>query len=67
MKWENGKKERDGEEKKEGREEEVSGGRLSRVCPARLKEEGGSYQLLCKLTELLIPIQRALSHHDHAS
>ena len=33
--------------------------RLSRVCPARLREEGGRYQLSWKLRELLVPIQRS--------
>jgi len=37
----------------------VSRARLSRVCPARLREEGGRCQLSCKLRELLIPVEVA--------
>ena len=40
MKLENGKKEREGEEKAEGREL-ISLARLLRVCPPRLREEEG--------------------------
>jgi len=48
-----------GRAKKEGRQGGiVSLERLSGVCPARLREEGGSCQLCCKLRELLVPIQR---------
>jgi len=36
----------------------VSRVRLSRVCPAILREEGGIYQLSFKLRELLLPILR---------
>ena len=36
MKWENGEKEREGEERKAG-----SRARLERVCPARLREGEG--------------------------
>ena len=42
MKWENGEKEREGEEKKLGRQGGlVSRARLARVCPARQREEEG--------------------------
>jgi len=42
VKWENGEKEREGEEKKFGRQGGiVSRARLSRDCPARLREEKG--------------------------
>jgi len=48
-----------GRAKKEGRQGGVvSRERLPRVCPARLREERGSFQLCCKLRELLVPIQR---------
>jgi len=43
-----------GRARKEGRQ----GGVVFRVCPARLREEGGRVQLSCKLMELLVPIQR---------
>ena len=44
MKWENVEKKREGED--------------TRVCPARLREEGGRGQLSSKLRELFIPVQR---------
>ena len=44
----------------EGREGVLSRARLSRVCPARLREEGGRCQLSCKLRELLIPVEVAI-------
>ena len=63
MNWENGEKERESEEKKDGMQGGiVSRARLSRVCPSRLMEEGGRCQLSCKLREVLIPIQ---IHHGH--
>ena len=41
---------RRGRARKEGRQGGVvTRARLSRVCPARLMEEGGSYQRSCKL------------------
>jgi len=48
-----------GRARKEGRQEVVSLARLERVYPARLREEGGRYQLSCKLRELLIPMLMA--------
>ena len=57
MKWENGRKR--GRVRKEGRQGGVvTRARLERVCLARLMEEGGRFQLSCKLRELLVPIQR---------
>jgi len=47
-----------GRVRKEGRQGVVTRARLSRVCPARVMEEGGRCQLPCKLRELLVPIQR---------
>jgi len=51
--------EKEGRERKEGRQGEVvSRARLSRVCPTKPREEEGRCQLSSKLRELLIPIQR---------
>jgi len=57
VKSENGEKEREGEERREAGGV-VSRASLSRVCPARLREEEGSCHLSCKLRELFVPIQR---------
>ena len=56
MKWENWENEREGEERRKAGRSSLRA-RLSRVCPARLREEGGRVQLSCKLRELLVPIQ----------
>ena len=49
-----------GRERERGQRGVVSRARLSRVCPARLREEGGRCQLSCKLRELLIPVEVAI-------
>ena len=61
MKWENGEKDREGEEKNEGREAQFH----SRVCPRDyfLREERGRCQH-SQLRELLIAIYRD-SHHGY--
>ena len=52
--------ERKGGTRKEGRQGgAVSSARLSRVWPTRLREEGGRFQLSCRVRELLIPAEIA--------
>ena len=51
-------KKREGEERKKAGREELSRGQGSRLCPARLSEEGGRCQLSSKLMDLFIPVQR---------
>jgi len=66
VKWLNGEKEREGEEKKEDREVVVVVAGLSRESLGRqTKEEGGRCILSCTFKELLITTYRD-SHHGHA-
>ena len=58
MKWEDGEKEREGEERRKAGRSNLAGKTLESICPLRLREEGGRFQLYCKLRELLVPIQR---------
>ena len=52
VKWEDGVKEREGEERRKAGRSSLIRARLSIVCPARLMEDEGRCQLSCKLREL---------------
>jgi len=58
VKWENGEKEREGEERRKAGRSSLAGQTLESLPRETSSKGGGRYQLSCKLRELLIPIQK---------